>query len=64
VKHPQGIEVDGYGFIIVDFRNVGHKDEPWVRASTVAKCFTYLIQKTRRNTLLFLANNELSELAM
>jgi hypothetical protein len=29
VKHPQGIEVDEYGFTIVDLRNVGHKDEPW-----------------------------------
>jgi hypothetical protein len=28
VKDPQGIEVDKYGFTIVDLRNVGHKDEP------------------------------------
>jgi hypothetical protein len=36
VKHPHGIQVDEYGFTIVDLRNVGHKDEPWVLASTVA----------------------------
>jgi hypothetical protein len=36
VKHPQGVEVDEYGFTIVDLRNVGHKDESWVLASTVA----------------------------
>jgi hypothetical protein len=36
VKHPQGIGVDEYGFKIVDLRNVGHKDEPWVLASIVA----------------------------
>jgi hypothetical protein len=28
------------------------------------KCFTYLIPKTRRNTSLFLENNELSESMM
>jgi hypothetical protein len=28
VKHPQGIEVDEYGFTIIDLRNMGHKDEP------------------------------------
>jgi hypothetical protein len=36
VKHPQGVEMDDYGFTIVDIRNVGHKDEPWVITSTVA----------------------------
>jgi hypothetical protein len=35
VKHPHVIEVD-YGFTIVDMRNVGHKDEYCVLASTVA----------------------------
>jgi hypothetical protein len=39
VKHPHGIEVDEYGFTIVDLRNMGHKDEPWVLASTVAQVF-------------------------
>jgi hypothetical protein len=40
VKHPYGIEVDEYGFTIVDLRNVGHKDEPWVLASAVAVLHT------------------------
>jgi hypothetical protein len=31
--------VDEYGFTIVDLRNVGHKDEPWVLASTIAQMF-------------------------
>jgi hypothetical protein len=31
--------VDEYGFTIVDLRNMGHKDEPWVLASTVAQVF-------------------------
>jgi hypothetical protein len=42
VKHPQGVEVDDYGFTIVDLRNVGHKDEPWVLASTVTQVFYIL----------------------
>jgi hypothetical protein len=36
VKLPHGIEVDEYGFTIIDLGNVGHKDKPWVLASTVA----------------------------
>jgi hypothetical protein len=39
VKHPHGIEVDEYGFTIVDLRNVGHKYEPCVLTSTVAQVF-------------------------
>jgi hypothetical protein len=42
VKHPHGIEVDEYWFTIVDLGNVGHKDEPWVLASTVAQVFYIL----------------------
>ncbi len=42
MKHLHGIEVDEYGFKIVDLRNVGHKDEPWVLASTVAQVFYIL----------------------
>jgi hypothetical protein len=36
VKHPHGVEIDDYGFTIIDLRNVGHKDEPRVLAATVA----------------------------
>jgi hypothetical protein len=39
VKHPQGVEIDDYGFTIVDMTNVGHKDEPWVLAATIAQVF-------------------------
>jgi hypothetical protein len=35
-KHPQDIEIDDYGFTIIDLTNVGHKDEPWVLPATVA----------------------------
>jgi hypothetical protein len=42
VKHPHDIVVDEYGFTIVDLRNMGHNDEPWVLASTVAQVFYIL----------------------
>jgi hypothetical protein len=48
VKHPHGIEVDEYGFTIVDLRNEGHKDEPWVLASTVAQVFYILDLKDEK----------------
>jgi hypothetical protein len=48
VKHPHGIEVDEYEFTIVDLRNVGHKDEPWVLTSTVAQVFYILDPKDEK----------------
>jgi hypothetical protein len=48
VKHPQGVEVDDYGFTIVDMRNVGHKDEPWVLAATVTQVFFILDPKDEK----------------
>jgi hypothetical protein len=48
VKHPQGVEIDDYGFIIVDLTNVGHKDEPWVLAGTVAQVFYILDPKDEK----------------
>jgi hypothetical protein len=41
VKHPQGVEIDDYEFTIIDLTNVGHKDEPWVLAITVAQVFLH-----------------------
>jgi hypothetical protein len=48
VKHPHGIEVDEYGFTIVDLRNVGHKDEPCFLASIVAQVFYILDLKDEK----------------
>jgi hypothetical protein len=48
VKHPHGIVVDEYGFTIVHLGNVGHKDEPWVLASTVAQVFYILYPKDEK----------------
>jgi hypothetical protein len=48
VKHPQGVEIDDYGFTIVDLTNVCHKDEPWVLAVTVAQVFYILDPKDEK----------------
>jgi hypothetical protein len=45
VKHPQSVAIDDYGFTIIDLRNVGHKDEPWVLTATVAQVFYILDPK-------------------
>ena len=42
VKHPQGVEVDDYGFTLVDLNKCGYKDQPWVLAATVAQVFYIL----------------------
>jgi hypothetical protein len=54
VKHPHRIEVDEYGCKIVDFRNVGHKDEPWVLSSTVAQVFYILDPKDEKKHIVVL----------
>jgi hypothetical protein len=48
VKHPQGVEVDDYGFTIIDMRNVGHKDEPLVLAATITQVFYILDPKDEK----------------
>jgi hypothetical protein len=48
VKHPQGVEINDYGFTIVDLTNVGHKDEPWVLAVFVAQVFYILDPKDEK----------------
>jgi hypothetical protein len=54
VKHPQCVEVDEYGFTIVDLRNVGHKDELWVHTSTVAQVFYILDSKYKKKHIVVL----------
>jgi hypothetical protein len=51
VKHPQGVEIDDYGFIIVDLGNVGHKDEPWVLTTTIAQVFYLLDPKDEKKCI-------------
>jgi hypothetical protein len=52
VKHLQGVEIDDYGFTIVDLTNVGHKDEPWVLVATVAQVFYVLDPKDEKKYII------------
>jgi hypothetical protein len=54
VKHPQGVEIDDYGFTIIDLTNVGHKDEPWVLAATIAQVFYILDLKDEKKYIIVL----------
>jgi hypothetical protein len=52
VKYPQGVEFDDYGFTIIDMRNVGHKDEPWVLAATIAQVLYILDHKDEKKYII------------
>jgi hypothetical protein len=64
VKHPQGVEIDDYGFTIVDLTNVGHKDEHWVLATIIAQVFYILDPKDEKKYIIVPENNELSKSMM
>ena len=36
---PNGVEVDNYGFTIVDLNVAGFKNDPWILAGNVAQVF-------------------------
>jgi hypothetical protein len=46
VKHPNCVNVDNYGLTLVDLKNVGHQDDPWVLADRVAQVFYVLDPET------------------
>jgi hypothetical protein len=48
LKHRQGVEIDDYEFTIIDLTNVGHKDEPWALAATVAQVFYVIDPKYQK----------------
>jgi hypothetical protein len=52
VKQAQGVEIDDYGFTIVDLTNVDHKDEPWVLAVTIAQVFYILDPKDEKKYII------------
>jgi hypothetical protein len=52
VKYPQGVEIDDYGFTIIDLIIVGHKDEPWVPVATVAQVFYILDAKEEKKYII------------
>jgi hypothetical protein len=49
VKHPNGVSVDNYGLTLVDLKNVGQKDDPWVLPDRVAQVFYVLDPETEKH---------------
>jgi hypothetical protein len=43
------VSVDNYGLTLVDLKNVGHQDDPWVLADCVAQVFYVLDLETRKH---------------
>jgi hypothetical protein len=51
VKHPNGVSMDSYGLTLVDLKNVGHKDGPWVHTDRVAQVFYVLDPETGKHVV-------------
>jgi hypothetical protein len=51
VKHRNGVSVDNYGLILVDLKNVGHKDDPCVLANRVTQLFYVLDLETGKHVV-------------
>jgi hypothetical protein len=51
VKHLNGVSVDNCGVIMVDLKNVGHKDDPWMVADRAAQVFYILDSETVKHIL-------------
>jgi hypothetical protein len=45
------VSVDDYGLTLVDLKNVGHKDDPWVLADSVAQVFYVLDTETGKHVV-------------
>jgi hypothetical protein len=60
-KHPNCVSMDNYGLTLVDLKNLGHKDNPWVLANHVAQVFYVLDPETEKHVV-FLQSKKLSEL--
>jgi glucose dehydrogenase len=43
------VNVDNYGLTLVDLKNLGHKDDPWVLADRVAQVFYVLDAETGKH---------------
>jgi hypothetical protein len=53
IKHPNGVNVDNYRLTLVDLKNLGHKDDPWVLVDCVAQVFYVLDPETRKHIVIF-----------
>jgi hypothetical protein len=43
------VNIDNYGLTLVDLKNLGHKDNPWVLTDRVAQVFYVLDPKTGKH---------------
>jgi hypothetical protein len=49
VKNLNGVNKDNYRVTLVDLKNVGHQDDPWVLADCVTQVFYVLDSKTEKH---------------
>jgi hypothetical protein len=56
------VNVDNYGLTLVDLKNVGHQDDPWVLADHVAHVFYVLDPETKKNVVVSEKQKKLLEL--
>jgi hypothetical protein len=61
VKHPNGVSVDNYGLTLVDLKDLGHKDDPWVLADPVTQVFYVLYLEIGKHVVVS-ESKKLSEL--
>jgi hypothetical protein len=45
------VNVDNYGLTLVDLKNLGHKDDPWVLTDRVAQVFYVLNPETGKHII-------------
>jgi hypothetical protein len=53
VKHPNGVSVDNYGLTLVDLKNVGHKDDPWVLVDRVTQVLYVLDTEIEKHVVVY-----------
>jgi hypothetical protein len=46
------VSADNYGLTLVGFKNLGHKDDPWVYADHVAQVFFVLCLETGKHVVI------------
>jgi hypothetical protein len=49
VKHLNSVSMDNYGLTLVDLKNLGQQDDPWMLADRVAQVF-YVLDPETENT--------------